>query len=201
MILSMWAFLLNVRLTGARPLWQELIGPALLALTAIAAAAIAARTANRRQGQQLRDNRELQTELQRQQLAYDREQRDRQHVRDTVDEAVRGMESAVRGIASYESAVKQQSAELIKDRAGKAAEIVNDLIVQTFRIDIRLGQSHPITQTHSAFSDAFSARRELVKSLEVQGEEVDQQLASNEVLASAAAAFLAACRDWFQGVT
>lgn len=86
-----------------------MIGPALIAVTAIAAAVIAAKTANRRQGAQLKHSRELQAdqlahdrELQKAQLAYDRRQRGREHTRVSVDDATRGVERAIRILAEYE---------------------------------------------------------------------------------------------------
>ncbi|MBS1892284.1 MAG: hypothetical protein JST59_13390 [Actinobacteria bacterium] len=92
---------IEVHTAGGKELWQELIGPVLLALTAIIAAWIAARTANHRQQEQLANDRHLQAD----QLAYDREQRNRQHVRDTVDEAVRGVDAALRAMFDYEAKI------------------------------------------------------------------------------------------------
>lgn len=89
-----------------------MIGPALIAATAIVAAWIAARTANRRQQEQLSHDLELQKaqlahdrELQGAQLAYDREQRNRQHVRDTIDSAVRGLYASMRQSAEYQGLI------------------------------------------------------------------------------------------------
>jgi hypothetical protein len=84
---------------------HDLIGPGMIAITAILAAIIAARTANRRQAAQLQHDRELQSELQSERLAYDREQRDRQHIRDTIDEALRGVDAAIRTLAEYEAKI------------------------------------------------------------------------------------------------
>lgn len=104
--------LIDVHLTGGRPLWQELLGPALLAVTAIIAAWIAAKTANERQAAQLAHDRDLHQaqlahdrELQIAQLFYDREQRNRQHVRDTIDSAVRTMYAAMKQSAEYQSLI------------------------------------------------------------------------------------------------
>lgn len=84
---------------------HDLIGPAVIAITAILAAMIAARTANQRQEAQLNHDRELQSELQTERLAYDREQWNRQHIRDTVDDALRGVDAAIRTIAEYEAKI------------------------------------------------------------------------------------------------
>lgn len=99
----------EMHLVGGDPWWHQVIGPALIAVTAIVAAWIAARTANHRQQEQLLHDRELQEaqlaydrELQGEQLAYDREQRNRQHVRDTIDSAVRGLYTAMRQLAEYQ---------------------------------------------------------------------------------------------------
>jgi hypothetical protein len=103
---------MDVHLVGGDPWWHQVIGPALIAATAIVAAWIAARTANRRQQEQLSHDLELQKaqlvhdrELQGAQLAYDREQRNRQHVRDTIDSAVRGLYAAMRQSAEYQGLI------------------------------------------------------------------------------------------------
>jgi hypothetical protein len=103
---------MDVHLVGGDPWWHQVIGPALIAATAIVAAWIAARTANRRQQQQLSHDLELQKaqlvhdrELQGAQLAYDREQRNRQHVRETIDSAVRGLYAAMRQSAEYQGLI------------------------------------------------------------------------------------------------
>lgn len=103
---------MDVHLVGGDPWWHQVIGPALIAVTAIVAAWIAARTANRRQQEQLSHDRELQQaqlvhdrELQVAQLAYDREQRNRQHVRDTIDSSVRGLYAAARQSAEYQGLI------------------------------------------------------------------------------------------------
>jgi hypothetical protein len=112
-----------VHLVGGDPWWHQVIGPTLIALTAIVAAWIAAGTANRRQQQQLlhdrdlhqaqlsydRDRQEAQLahdrDLQKAQLAYDREQRNRQHVRDAIDAVVAGHYRAMRQLAEYQGAI------------------------------------------------------------------------------------------------
>ncbi|HWM64048.1 MAG TPA: hypothetical protein VNP96_08705 [Solirubrobacterales bacterium] len=113
---------MDVHLVGGIP-GHQVIGPALIAATAIVAAWIAARTANRRQQEQLSHDRELQKaqlvhdrelqeaqlaydrELHVAQLAYDREQRNRQHVRDTIDSAVRSLDAAMRQLAEYQGLI------------------------------------------------------------------------------------------------
>jgi len=102
----------QVHLVGGDPWWHQVIGSALIAVTAIVAAWIAARTANRRQQEQLSHDRELQKaqlshdrELQMAQLAYDREQRNRQHVRDAIDSAVRSLYAAVKQLAEYQALI------------------------------------------------------------------------------------------------
>jgi hypothetical protein len=84
---------------------HDLIGSGMIAITAIIAAIIAARTANRRQAAQLAHDRELQSKLQTERLAYDREQRNRQHIRDTIDDALRGVDDAIRTIAEFEARI------------------------------------------------------------------------------------------------
>ena len=186
---------IEVRLTGGKPWWHELIGPVLLSLTAVAAAAIAAKTANSRQAAQLASDSELQSKLQSERLAYDREQRNRQHIRDTVDEAMRGVDSAFRIIAEYEATIVVNESERTENRkvmdddgvplderskklealsdeinqlsvAGEAVyDAGTDLLSENLRLAVRLGKGHPIVKSHGSFHDAYSKRHETLKPL------------------------------------
>ncbi len=108
---------IEVHLTGGSSWWHELIGPFLLAVTAILAAVIAAKTANKRQGEQLLHDRNLQADrlahdrkLQAGQLAYDREQHNREHVRDRIDSAVLMVDQAVRTYTEYQREIRHVAA-------------------------------------------------------------------------------------------
>jgi hypothetical protein len=108
------------------------------------------------------------------------------------------MELAVKAIVPYEDAVKQNSDQVLAEERGRATDAGSDLLTQSFRINIRFGQNHSITEAHDAFATVYRTRRLLVKSLEGKPQAANQELAENKPIASAAAAFLAACRDWFQ---
>ncbi len=108
---------IDVHLTGGSAWWHELVGPFLLAVTAILAAIIAAKTANKRQGEQLAHDRGLQADrllhdrkLQASQLAYDREQRNREHVRDRIDSAVLMVDQAVRAYTEFQREIRYVAA-------------------------------------------------------------------------------------------
>lgn len=194
--------LLDVHLTGGDPWWYQVVGPALIAVTAIAAAWIAARTANHRQQQQLEEDGRLHAkqlahdrELQKAQLAYDREQRDRMDVRVVIDDAIKGVDEALRGIAEYVAAVQvddetreahrqmlaaeqvgsQQALREMQALKGETDELHQlsqglydtsiDLTSSGLRLALRLGSDHKIVKAHDAFGAAISEYHEALKPL------------------------------------
>ena len=216
--------LLNVHLTGSKPLWQELVGPVLLAATAIAAAWIAARTANHRQQEQLDHDRKLQKE----QLAYDREQRNREHVRDAIDEAVKGADEATRAMAEFSTPVKLGEEQRQINRATAAAyhgpdgpdspgsKVVKELkelselstavhdaslelASHSLRLSIRLGAEHPVVMTHNAFRVAFRQRHNILHKValgSITDDERGELDETDEFASSTLEGFFAACRVW-----
>jgi hypothetical protein len=200
------SLLVNVHLTGGKAFWQELTGPALLAITAIAAAAIAARTANTRQREQLAHDRALQER----QLAHDREQRDRQHIRDTIDGAVRGADEAVHMIARFRADVlvngdrnprtEKESAELHADRDTSYDTYIK-LFSENIRLGVRLGLGHPIVGRHDGLIETFVANRDLLSSV-FRGPLVERDIAEigmqSEFLADGVGRFLEECEGWFE---
>jgi hypothetical protein len=219
--------LLNVHLTGGDPWWQELVGPVLLAATAIAAAWIAAKTANRRQAAQLANDQKLQKE----QLAYDREQRNRQHQRDTVDRAVGCVDAAMKAMAYYDTAIstydserteyretrddesapnseRLAAAEAFKeemDRVHKRRESVFEssleLGSESLRLMLRFGKEHPIVTSHAALCKAFDAHDDVLRDLHdrpLTDEEREAIDGGSKRLGEAWEAFLGACREWFE---
>jgi hypothetical protein len=226
-VTSYGALSLDVHLTGGSAWWFDLLGPMLLSLTAVAAAIIAARTANKRQEEQLFHDRELQKE----QLAYDREQRTRQHVRDTIDEAVREWDEAVRAIARYEGRVEKEDSRLgfsgevadeslsetarsqakeslseelgeIAERKEKAQEFAADLISTELRLILRLGESHPVVEAYEAFRGAYLDRNRLLRRINLDvalGDRKSEEIReAGSAMTRAASKFLAACEAWFQ---
>jgi hypothetical protein len=185
---------LKVHLVGGNPWWHEVIGPALIAATAIAAAWIAARTANHRQQEQLDHDRALQTE----QLAYDREQRERVFVREVIDEAMKGVDQALRNLSEYSAAVLvgNEDRERHRREVTSAApphhrlkpvaalqalraesdpvhsldqhlyDVGVDLTSAALRLGLRLGEKDKIVVAHQAFADEFSAKHDLLSPLE-----------------------------------
>jgi hypothetical protein len=206
----------DVHIVGGDPWWHQAIGPALIAATAIAAAWIAARTANRRQQEQLDHDRELQKE----QLAYDREQRNRQHARDAIDEAVKGTEEATRAIIDLFTPVTQEAgtaatgryrptsqkawlAKELKKELEELSTAVHDASLEmtshSLRLRIRLGPEHPIVMKHYAFHDVFRQHHSILKKMMVGSitEDERSKLDESDKLASATLEeFFAACRAW-----
>jgi hypothetical protein len=220
-----FAFLIDVHLTGGKPLWQELVGPVLLAATAIIAAWIAAKTANKRQAAQLAHDRELQ----KAQFAYDREQRNRQDARDAVDGAVKVTDDAVRVMAEFFAAIVSGDESRHINRAtaaalaqgpttpdGPAQRLTEELEVlrglnralfdtsiemtsQSLRLSLRLGLHHPIVETHDAFRAAFNNRHQAMVPLYNRSITEDDRVAfeaAEQSSSDAHEAFVEACREW-----
>lgn len=186
-------YLVEVHLVGGDPWWHQVIGPALIAATATAiiAAWIAAKTANQRQAAQLANDRELQ----KAQLAYDREQRNRQHVRDAVDDAVRSLDAALRLMFEYEAMILAGDAERTERRnvldddgasTGDKAHMLGalkeemeeiharsqaiydagiDLTSENLRLSLRLGISHQIVKSHQALRNVYRTRHRTLERL------------------------------------
>ena len=221
--------LLNVHLVGGDPWWHQLIGPVLLAATAIIAAWIAAKTANKRQAAQLAHDRGLQKE----QFAYDREQRNRQDTRDMVDEAVKGTDDAVRIMAEFVAAIVSGDESRHINRAtaaalaqgpttpdGPAQRLTEELEVlrglnsslfdasiemtsQTLRLSLRLGLRHPIVETHIAFRLAFNSRHAAMTPLHKRSITEEDRVAfeaAEQSSSDAHEAFVEACREWLMEV-
>ena len=170
---------------------HQVIGPALIAATAIAAAWIAARTANHRQQEQLDHDRELQAE----QLAYDREQRNRQHARDAVDDSVGGVDAALRLMFEYEALIMVGDNQRNERRAvldddgmlpahqgggaqrpqrgnGRDPRPEPDRLLRDHRPHLgepapvlRLGKDHQIVKSQQALRDVYSTRHSTLEHL------------------------------------
>lgn len=189
----------NVHIVGGDPWWHQVIGPALIAATAIAAAWIAARTANKRHASQLAHDRELQAD----QLAYDREQRNRQHVLDTVDRAVLGVHSALRVFGRYQGEKTSEAAQLHVDSdalRGAGADLASDIL----RLGLRLGKDHEIAKKHEAFCWSYWSNYQMLERLSPQAfREQDHQdhvwvEGVNAEIGERCDEFMSACREWFE---
>jgi hypothetical protein len=217
---------IGLHTTSDKELWQELIGPVVVALTAIVAAWIAARTANHRQQEQLANDRQLQAD----QLAHDRQQHNRQHVRDTVDEAVQGVDTALRSMFEYEAKIvvgdtqrvehrealddasltPSQRAAVLQELQREAAEIhagsnevyaaATDLTSENLRLSLRLGDQHQLVKAHQAVRDIYASRHYALEPLYKGAlSETDRQdiRSASDSMAAIIAAFMAECRTWF----
>lgn len=217
----------NVHIVGGDPWWHQAVGPALIAAIAIAAAWIAARTANHRQQEQLNHDRELQKE----QLAYDREQRNRQHVRDAVDDSVRSVDAALRLMFEYEaliligddqrterrsvldggpasptvkaealSALKEEMDEIhAKSQAVYDANI--DLTSENLRLSLRLGKDHQIAKSQQALRDVYSTRHSTLEPMYKRPLTAKDREAIRSASKSTQAifnSFYQDCRRWFE---
>lgn len=146
-------------------------GSLLVALAAIVAASLAAYTANRRHGEQ---------------LAHDREMRNRDHTRDTLDAAVKGVSTAIDSTSNFAAAVETVGPRLPDlhretdpnlndkvpaDKVEHLAEIKEELSLarnaahdartamhaNQLRLEIRLGENHPIVASHNQLRTNLSA--------------------------------------------
>jgi hypothetical protein len=218
---------MDVHLVGGDPWWHQVIGPALIAVTAVIAAWIAARTANHRQQEQLLHDRDLQAA----QLAYDREQRNRQHVRDTIDSAVRSLDATMRQSAEYQALILTGDEERDEcrriaddealpdaDRAAairrydeamnevgaatrKGFDMSTELISESFRLSLRLGIEHPICKGHAAYREAYGTSFEILRNLptvKMTDEDRKKVKAADAAEGAAMIDFLSSCRSWFE---
>ena len=221
------AFAVDVHLVGSDPWWHGLIGPVLLAATAIVAAWIAARTANHRQQEQLTHDRELQ----KVQLAYDREQRNRQHVRDAVDDAVRSVDAALRFMFEYEAlimvgdpqrterrnvvddggassnatadalrALKEETDEIhAQSQAVYDANI--DLTSENLRLSLRLGKDHAIVKSQQALRDVYATRHSTLEPLykrPLTDKDREEIHSASKSTEAIFYSFFEDCRRWFE---
>lgn len=198
----MLALVHNVHLVGGQPWWNDWIGPVLALIAAGGAAWFAAKTANERQLADLKEDRELQKDrleedraLQRDQLAHDRKLRIQERQRDTLDDAVRAVEPALKGMARYESGIVHGDAtrtehrrasndavlsQLLRDAAREALkqeeatveewrlpvpEAVIDLTLHKVRLMLRFGQTHPAVLTYEGLRDACESQYKRLRDL------------------------------------
>ncbi len=220
-------FTIPIHLTGGHSLLEDLIGPALLALTAILAAGIAARTANERQAAQLAHDRELQ----KVQLAHDREQRNRQHVRDSVDDAVHSVDAALRLMFEYEAlimvgdpqrterrnvlddggassnakadalrALKEETDEIhAQSQAVYDANI--DLTSENLRLSLRLGKDHAIVKSQQALRDVYATRHDTLEPLykrPLTDKDREEIHSASKSTEAIFYSFFEDCRKWFE---
>ncbi len=204
-----------------------MIGPALIAVTAVVAAWIAARTANHRQQEQLLHDRELQ----KAQLAYDREQRNRQHARDTIDSAVRSLDAAIRQSAEYQALIftgdekrdqyrriandeatpdaeraaairdYEEAMNAIRSATVKGFEISTELTSESLRLSLRLGVEHPICESHTAYHAAYGTCFEILRDLptaKMTDGDREKVKAADAAEEAAMIDFLSSCRRWFE---
>jgi hypothetical protein len=212
---------LNVHIANGPAWWLSFIGPVLAAVTAIAAAAIAARTANRRQREQLAHDRALQSD----QLAYDREQRNRAHARDALDDAIAGADAAIQQLAQWRVAIfstedrRSELREAVKGGVASVAEfeelkgetaklhqegqdLYDASILMTsqgLRLGIRLGLEHPLVKAHDDFGSRFSERHELLQPLTLRAAIDEDREALDKVEQAdtiAFGVFVESCEHW-----
>jgi hypothetical protein len=192
----------------------HLAGPALLAVAAIFAAAIAAYVASRNHTEQ---------------LDHDRELRDREHIRDTIDAAFEAAHDLIRKVTVWENQIKfgedkrtayeemaeNATEEEAKTNAEEKLEEINrgltkeglDIMeteiattVFLMRLRLRLGKDHRIVTEHDAFRKAIKAQRKCLERGEMRNRttaEIDEAKRLDSASTQAAEVFLAACEEWF----
>jgi hypothetical protein len=180
------------------------LGPILLALAAVSAAALAAYVS---------------VHNQRQQLAHDRHLRNQDHIRDTIDAAVAVTNETQAAMTAFlgsvlalefkrsDRALKAGVADPLQTLAGdheEHPEVTSpdtmSIAAATDRLAMRLGPNHPIVATHRAASDALvNVLFNAVGGLRTNrgGAKIQADGARMQSLENALGAFRSACHDWF----
>lgn len=192
----------EVKLVGGGADLIDFLGPALIALAAVCAAWLAAHTANKRQQEQ---------------LDHDRTLRERELLRNTLDEVVESATRCIRELSEFSARAqvgdKQQDEGSAEDKLDAlAVELMEaedrthaltlEMWSNTLRLHLRLPQSHPITISHE---DLVDACRDWYKTLAATGTErrtAEQVAAESDAKDAASAAFsvfMEASRAWFTG--
>jgi hypothetical protein len=184
-------------------------GSILLALAAIAAASLAALVA---------------TLNHRGQLAHDREMRNRDHTRDTIDAAVEGANQAIDRATDFSAVVKTGARRGYAPRSGRKGEktkqqkdwereVVDSMTAahqtnvamqaNNVRLELRLGLAHEIVNKQSSLRQALSDWEDVLRSYLTRNEDAaevepfnDDKSAEN--VGAVFGEFRGACRDWFE---
>jgi hypothetical protein len=188
---------------GGDPL--DLLGPALIAGTAVFAAWLAARTANNRQ---------------REQLDHDRDMRDREDIRDTLDGSSERAETCLRGLRGFSAAIQaarpkgseeeldEADAEELRKEVlnaqGQAHGHLQEMIADLIRIGLRFPEEDPITECHMDLHDAYEEWYDAMAADWAGDSDDSKEDAVPQAEKAAAKAFeqfMLNCRAWFAGVS
>jgi hypothetical protein len=191
----------------ALDIFLTVIGPLLIAGAAVFAARLAAKTANRRQQEQ---------------LEHDLEVRREEDVRDVLDDAVANVYEVSKAIAEAEAHIEelesqrdaaegntgsQSERELVKARfsnhrratdeaVDKAYGVLVEVVPKGIRVALRLGDKHQISEAHSAFVPASKEKLDILAKGTQRNrtrEEKERTEAANQTGAAAYRDFLNAC--------
>ena len=206
----------EVELVGGESFWVGLAGPALIAIAAVIAAIVAARTANQRQAAQ---------------LWHDLEARREEHVRDALDLAVEQIPEMLSAVHQTEFAVEglearrpdlqatiedfsapedvQRQAEKalaelkleLASRAKHAHEKSPEMLSASIRLNIRLGDDSELADAHEALFTAWDKQLDSLGSAATENRNNDELASYEDLDANATAAysaFYAVCRDWLK---
>jgi len=151
--------------------WHDLIGPGLLAIAAILAAAMAAYVAIHNH---------------RRQLEHDREERDREHARESIRTAAETIAETLDPLGAYELAVRdndkaakhaetledsgddeakeaatkarRKAAKRVRETRGKVGDLVIKMTVDSIGLRTSFGAKSPVFQRYRELSRAFNLR-------------------------------------------
>jgi hypothetical protein len=202
---------LNVQLASSESWLSHNSGSLLLAVAAIAAATLAALVAILNH---------------RAQLAHDRDMRNREHTRDSLDAAVANVSTAidVLGILAGDIGVRDLHVRALglelgrgdedsdpSDELARADQELQSEIDAHFarsseselalrlnhnRLELRFGDSHPIVLAHATVEGKLRSRYEDLRLALSRSSTLQHDVVDSE-LREAVATFKAACRDWF----
>jgi hypothetical protein len=205
---------LEIELVGGQGFWAGLAAPALIAVAAVAAAIVAARTANRRQQAQ---------------LGHDLQVRRDEHVRDALDFAVEQvhdilsavnraeldvleleetrpkLEATLNSSTASEADKNQAQKGLLElgiavaEHAQRAHEASLEMIASSIRLNLRLGEDCAVADAHEALSDAWEKQLEALAKGHHENRSKSDLMAYETLDKNATEAysnFYAACRSW-----
>jgi hypothetical protein len=194
---------IEVEVVGGGADLIDFLGPALIALAAVFAAWLAAHTANRRQQEQLN---------------HDRSLRERELLRNTLDEVVESATRCIRELSEFSArgqvGDKQQDEGSAEDKLDAlAVELMEaedrthaltlEMWSNTLRLHLRLPEKHPITISHEELVDACRAWYKTLAATGTKRRRTAEQVAAESDAKDAASAafsvFMDASRDWFTG--
>jgi hypothetical protein len=197
---------IEVRLVGDGFALTDLLGPLLLALAAVGAAYLAAATAKKNHREQLENDRAL---------------RDREHIRNVLDEVAERSQASSWEIRDWDAEIEDQEKArsaisttdekeargqlreikiAVLDQAIALSEKRTAMLFDTIRLALRLGTNHEIVAAHDHWSDELDHlidARSVVAERNRSAEEIEEDTTLEAAVRDASSSFLTACTKWF----